>query len=204
MIIVVTGSIGTGKSTVCKILSKLLKIKYVDADKVGHKILRITSIKKKIRRAFGDSVFVSGYVSRKKLAEKAFENNKTVDELNKIVHPEINKLLNRKIATNKIIESSAHHGLNLKKKYILIEVKTKESIVESRLKNKELIKRKAFHKPIKGAEFIIYNNSSRAELEKKIEGVLRKIKCLSQNTLTRCVTACFLLRLLQLFLAQNI
>jgi len=175
MIVVVTGSVGVGKSTVCKIITKLLKIKYVDADKIGHKILRITNIKKKIRRAFGDDVFVAGRISREKLAEKAFKDCKTINALNSIAHPEINKMLNRKIATSKIIESSAYHGLRLRKKYLLVEVRANKEIVLERI-GKDLLKRSAFQESVKGANFIIYNDGTKKELEEEVKKIIEKLK----------------------------
>lgn len=179
MILIVAGSIGTGKSSVCRILkSKLKNCSYIDADKVGHDVLKKSNIKQRLVKAFGKKILVNGSISRKKLGDIAFGSRKNVEKLNRITHPEINKSILKKINRKKniIIESSVYHGLKLGRKYILIYVKAKKALVEKRLKSKELIKRKAFHKHIKGADFTIYNNGSRAELKKKVENILSKIK----------------------------
>ena len=88
MILGVTGTIGSGKSTVCRIFRDL-GCPVVSADEIGHKILEKESVKDKIREVFGDVFDEKGTVSRTLLAKKAFSDKNSLKKLNDITHPEI-------------------------------------------------------------------------------------------------------------------
>ncbi|MFC1929231.1 dephospho-CoA kinase, partial [Chloroflexota bacterium] len=72
-VIGLTGGIGSGKSTVSQCLAELGAV-ILDADKVGHKILKSdTELWRKIVAAFGTRILTpSGDVDRKKLGEIVF------------------------------------------------------------------------------------------------------------------------------------
>ncbi|MFC1517368.1 dephospho-CoA kinase [Candidatus Margulisiibacteriota bacterium] len=83
-VIGITGIIGTGKSTVCAIL-KDLGFAVIDADKVGHKLLRSSkTVKQNVLKAFGT-------VQRAKLADIVFSDPLKLLELNNILHPPMKK-----------------------------------------------------------------------------------------------------------------
>ena len=181
MIFVVTGSVGVGKSTACKFFKKELDAVYIDADKIGHKIIKDDSIKDTLVSSFGNKILKSGSrVCRTRLGKQVFDNKKKVKLLNSITHPAINDKINERIKNNKkenvVIESSVYHGLKLNKKYKLINIKTKDSIVESRLEDKDLLKRKKYQKPVANADYKIYNNGTKKELEEMLKMVIKKIK----------------------------
>lgn len=95
-IIGLTGSIATGKSQVSNYL-KDKGIKVVDADLIARDVANYKSVKNKIKKVFGDDLYINDQLDRKKLAEIIFANKIHRQELNDIMHPEIYKEINKKI-----------------------------------------------------------------------------------------------------------
>lgn len=95
-IIGLTGSIATGKSQVSKYL-KGKGIKVVDADLIARDVANYKSVKNKIKKVFGDDLYINDQLDRKKLAEIIFAKKKIHrQKLNDIMHPEIYKEINKK------------------------------------------------------------------------------------------------------------
>jgi dephospho-CoA kinase len=89
-IIGLTGGIGSGKSTVAQFLEELGAV-VIDADKVGHEVLRSDAeVKQEVVAAFGKGVLIpGGSISRKKLGRMVFTNPESLPKLNMIMHPRI-------------------------------------------------------------------------------------------------------------------
>ena len=86
-VIGITGGIGSGKSTVAKMLATLGG-RVIDADTIAHNVLSCQEAKDKIFRRWGKDVFNNyGEVDRNLLAKVVFSTREQIDELNKIVHP---------------------------------------------------------------------------------------------------------------------
>lgn len=94
-IIGLTGSIATGKSQVSNYL-KDKGIKVVDADLIARDVANYKSVKNKIKKVFGDDLYINDQLDRKKLAEIIFANKIHRQKLNGIMHPEIYKEINKK------------------------------------------------------------------------------------------------------------
>ncbi|MCD6419639.1 MAG: dephospho-CoA kinase, partial [Synergistetes bacterium] len=89
----VTGSIGSGKSTVARLFGRLGAV-VVELDRVGHDILEDEDVKQKLVKSFGDDILSpDGHVDRKALADVAFSTLEAVSLLNTITHPKIEKKL---------------------------------------------------------------------------------------------------------------
>jgi len=86
-----TGSIATGKSTVSKYLSENYGIKILNADLIGHEVLKKKGIAKNIAHAFGKEVIKKGAVDRQMLGKIVFSDKSKLVTLNAIVHPELIK-----------------------------------------------------------------------------------------------------------------
>ena len=86
----VTGGIGAGKSTVCRIFN-ILGTPVYDADTRAKQLMEESDgLRRSIIQAFGaDSYSQSGSLNRSYLAELVFPDSKKVDELNRLVHPEV-------------------------------------------------------------------------------------------------------------------
>jgi len=88
----ISGSIGSGKTTVCQ-LFELLGVPIYYADAESKKIMvQDIEVKQKLVSAFGENIFDSqGALERKKLASIVFNDIKKLDVLNSIVHPAVEK-----------------------------------------------------------------------------------------------------------------
>lgn len=84
VVVGLTGSFGTGKSTVAKILKRLGVRKVVDADKLAHEVYwRNHPIGSKIKSLFG----IKGVLNRRKVAREAFRSFSKRRQLEALVHP---------------------------------------------------------------------------------------------------------------------
>ncbi|MFH1645922.1 MAG: dephospho-CoA kinase [Candidatus Omnitrophota bacterium] len=99
MIIGVTGSLATGKTTVSKFLKKYLAGYLIDADEIARSLLVKGEVcYKEVVKEFGKDILDNtGFIDRKKLAKKAFQNSQEIDKLNSIVHPYVLKNIREKI-----------------------------------------------------------------------------------------------------------
>lgn len=90
IVIGIIGGIASGKSFVSAELERRGARK-IDADQIGHEVLKSPPVKKEIRRRWGESVFRNGEVDRRLLADLLFGNGRPsrIAELNAIVHPVI-------------------------------------------------------------------------------------------------------------------
>jgi dephospho-CoA kinase len=86
----VTGSIGSGKSLVCKIFAKLGAPIY-DADSHAKELMTTDGILiSGIKKEFGDlSYHTDGSLNRVYLAEHVFNDDKMLQRLNNLVHPRV-------------------------------------------------------------------------------------------------------------------
>ncbi|WP_250635735.1 dephospho-CoA kinase [Leptotrichia sp. oral taxon 847] len=75
MIIGITGGIGSGKSTVSRILRNK-GFYFVDLDSISHDVIQNPKIKKQLLENFGNEIFDKEEVLRKKLGEIVFKNKK--------------------------------------------------------------------------------------------------------------------------------
>lgn len=91
-IIGITGSIGSGKTTACKVF-EMLGIPVYNADIEAKNILDNNSdVKAKIINTFGNSIIgENGLIVRPNLAAIVFSDKKKLDQLNAIVHPAVAK-----------------------------------------------------------------------------------------------------------------
>ena len=86
----ITGGIGSGKSTICKVF-KQLGIAVYDADARGKAVLEENEdVKEKVVEAFGIGAYnENGSVNRLFLAEQVFSKPDALEKLNGLVHPAV-------------------------------------------------------------------------------------------------------------------
>ncbi len=88
--IAVTGGIGSGKTTVCKII-KEQGYTVISCDEIYSHLLCDISFLNSLAAEFGNILNSDGTLSRKKLAEIVFSDKDKLTRLNEITHPEIMK-----------------------------------------------------------------------------------------------------------------
>lgn len=98
-IIGLTGGIGTGKSTVAGFMAELGAV-VIELDKVGHQVIQPESNAwKKLVDTFGDAIITpDGEIDRSRLGRIVFGNSEALEKLNSIIHPEIDRIVNAKLA----------------------------------------------------------------------------------------------------------
>lgn len=91
MIIGLTGSSGSGKSTVAEMFRQS-GCHIVDCDKISREIDRLPEYKAEIMNLFGNEVFdKDGNIARRKLSKIAFSDKENLIAISKISHPLIKK-----------------------------------------------------------------------------------------------------------------
>ncbi|QKF63943.1 dephospho-CoA kinase [Campylobacter corcagiensis] len=185
--IVVTGCIGSGKSSVCEILKKK-GYEVIDADKISHEIL--DSLGDEISAVFGSEFVKDSKPDRKKLGVLVFKDRKKLKILEQILHPKIKAEILRKAKIleklNKVYfvdiplfyESSNYPEF----KRVLVVYAPKELIVERIMKRNLLTKDEALarinlqldiEKKRDLADFVIENTRNLDELNSKVDEFLR-------------------------------
>ncbi len=88
----ITGGIGSGKSTVCRVFSYLC-IPVFEADRIANNLMNTDQgIHEKLINLFGTSVYLPDHtVDRKYLAGIVFNDTSLLAQLNAIVHPVVRK-----------------------------------------------------------------------------------------------------------------
>ncbi|MGB6872971.1 MAG: dephospho-CoA kinase [Dehalococcoidia bacterium] len=191
MIIVgLTGSVGTGKSTVTKFFRELGAY-IIDWDELARKVTRPHSKAwKEIVEHFGKGILNDDLtIKRQKLAEIVFSDKEKVAKLNQIVHPEVFKEderitneiksldpdaliikdipllfeLTRPIFVDKIVVVSASEQTQLRR---LEEKRMSREDAQSRIKSQLPLEEK-----IKSADFVINNDGPLEETKKQVEEV---------------------------------
>ncbi|MEQ8908869.1 MAG: dephospho-CoA kinase [Vicingaceae bacterium] len=120
----VTGGIGSGKSTVCRIF-KNLGVPVFIADVEGKKILNSNEkAKKQVINIFGKDMYTAtGEIDRKRMAQLVFNDPRELEKLNGIVHPLVSDRFEAWCEEHEhspyvikeaaiLFESGAYHGLD--------------------------------------------------------------------------------------------
>ncbi|MFN1834016.1 dephospho-CoA kinase [Balneola sp. MJW-20] len=182
----ITGGIGSGKTSFCKIWEdEGVEVIYLD-DFAKELMVSDQELIKQIKNTFGDeSYYPDGTLNRKYLAAEAFEKGR-VSELNALVHPALWKKLDQMITEKReqglpLLAIEAAILLNKGRpdrvdSVILIEsdrdeqiqrVKKRDGISEEKEILSRLNKQPDFSNLHHLADHVIYNNGSLEELQQK-------------------------------------
>src|SRR3989338_5839539 len=86
-IVAVTGSFGSGKTTVGKMF-ELLGCPFISADKIVSVLYKKKQVKKLLEKNFGKQIFSKkGRLNKKALAGLVFSDKKLLQKLNSLMHP---------------------------------------------------------------------------------------------------------------------
>jgi dephospho-CoA kinase len=154
----ITGGIGSGKTTVCKIFEKLGTPVYY-ADNEAAKILSDNkTVQQKVISLLGNIIVENGAINRKKIAEIVFSDSTKLNSLNEIIHPEVKK------------HSAIWMKMHASKPYI---IKESAIVFENNLQNEfDCIILVTAPKELKIKRIKERDNSTTEEIEKRIKNQL--------------------------------
>lgn len=187
-VIGITGGIGSGKSTVSRIMSEKLNAPILDADKISRQAMTSPEIIFKIKKFFGEVIFDNPeLINREKLSNIVFSNEEKLLELNKIIHPYVMQEIAKKVyemaQENEYILLDVplpnEDFINLSNAIIVVvaneenrikRVMKRSGLSEENVK-KRIAKQMNTENYIKLADFVIKNNGTMDELMNKINEV---------------------------------
>lgn len=195
-VIGVTGSFGSGKSTVSGFF-KQLGARVIDADKIAHRVIRRGGgVYKKIVSDYGDDILSKNKsIDRKRLGQKVFSSKKSLRKLCKLTHPAIITEIKRKLIT---LERKRYNGIVVIDAPLLIESglerivdlvlvvdadysnQLKRSAVKDKITAAEIKKRIKSQMPLrskkKTAGYIIDNNGTLFKTKKQVGKIVKQIR----------------------------
>jgi len=99
--IAVTGNMGSGKSSVCKVF-ETLGIPVFYADMEAKKLYTQPEIKSALKNKFGDEIYLPNETLNKQaLASIIFNNEEALDFINKLIHPQVYMVFNQWVLKQK-------------------------------------------------------------------------------------------------------
>ncbi len=190
IILGITGSFGSGKTTVAR-LFKSRQTKIIDADRLAHGLFNPASkTYKRIVAVFGKAIVKDNRsIDRKKLAGIVFNDKSLLKKLNQIIHPEVIKMIKKKINASGgsriiILDVPLLIEAGLKKmadKLIVVKISQDKQL--ERIQNKTSLRKSDILKRIRSqiplreklrlADFIIDNSGTIRETKKQVEETRR-------------------------------
>ncbi|MCB9187017.1 MAG: dephospho-CoA kinase [Flavobacteriales bacterium] len=183
-VIGITGGIGSGKTTTCKIFEQLgVPVYYADVR--AKELMTQEPLRSKIIQAFGENAYLNGQLNRTYLAKEVFNSKEKLSVLNGIVHPAVgddfDEWLERQKAADYVLkeaailfESGAYHAVDFTVLVIAPEDVRIDRVVKrdgisredvmKRMKNQWTQERKA-----KLADHIVNNDGSKMLIPQVLE-----------------------------------
>ena len=190
-----TGGIGSGKSTASRYFESLGAF-VLDADEeVKSLITSNETVQYELISEFGtDIIDGTGRVNKKKLARIAFQDEDHQQRLNSVVHPYIFNLIDKEF--NRVFNDKKHGvfivdaaliyetGFDAHLDYVIVVTahlknRMERALGRETLSREEILKRVGFQWPeeekVNMADFVVHNDGTEAELQKKIESLIKKL-----------------------------
>lgn len=95
------GPIGSGKTTVARIIAEQYRFAYLEADALGHQLLNKAEVLKDLIAIFGSSIVTeSGNIDRKKLRQVVFTKEAQKNKLESVIWPKMRVEIKKQIQLN--------------------------------------------------------------------------------------------------------
>ncbi|NLC53871.1 MAG: dephospho-CoA kinase [Firmicutes bacterium] len=193
-VIGLTGGLGTGKTTVARILQEL-GLTVINADQIGHQLLLPgTEVYEQVKQAFGPEIMDAvGRIDRQALGRIVFDDPEKRQRLNDLTHPAIIALIKAKVQALKqagkdvVVEVPLlfEAGLEAKAETGFDEIwvvaaspAVQLARVQARdgLGTEEARRRIGAQMPLRAkiarADVVIYNDGTELELREEVEQIL--------------------------------
>jgi dephospho-CoA kinase len=192
LIIGLTGNIGTGKTTVLRMLAARGAYT-LDADAIAHRVMEPGgSAYEAVVAAFGPEILnADGTINRRRLAQIVFADPASLVRLEQIVHPAVRDAINALIAqtTAPVVVIEAIKLLEAGMAVTLcdqvwvvtspVEQQVERLMAERGMSREEAMARMAAQSPqafkIGQADVIIENNGTLADLERQVEAAWQRL-----------------------------
>ena len=192
MVLGVTGSFGSGKTTVARMLKRLGAV-VIDADEIYHRLLKPKQpLYKKIVSVFGPEILKKNkQIDRKTLAEIVFNGKQSLQKLCRISHPIIIAQIKNKLRQIKgriaVIDAPLLIEAGLAKivdKLLVVKINRKKQIErcakQRKLSQAFVLKRIRLQMPmrekIKLANYVIDNNGTLSQTRDQVREIWRLVK----------------------------
>ena len=195
-IIGLTGGIGSGKTTVAKMFSKIGVPVYI-ADIEAKQLMNTSGvIKRKLITLFGTEAYKEDTINRPFLANKIFNDKLLLQKMNAIVHPKVNEHFKTWVSkqnSDYVIKEVAilfENGSYKYCDYIITVTASEETRIKrviardnsSKEKVKAIIKNQwPEGKKIELSQFVIHNNDL-SDTKKQVEDIHRQLLKLVEKT----------------------
>ncbi len=190
IIIGLTGSFGSGKSTVARIFARH-GAAVVDADRLAHRLIAPgTDIYRKVVKAFGAGILDrKGKIAREKLGRLVFRDKGKLELLNRMIHPEVKRIIRERIRAaqnvvvldvpllfeagmdrlcNKTIVVFCDRTVQLRRLSLKRGLTTPEALLR-------LNSQMPLEKKVRLADFVIDNSGSIKKTKKQVSELRRKL-----------------------------
>ena len=188
----ITGIIGSGKTTASNIL-KRKGFTVIDLDRLAKKAIALKEVQEDIITHLGKKYVKDGIPVIEKLRDAVFVDRDTLQKLESIIHPRVGEELWKEIGELReagteaaIVDGPLLYETGLYKKLDkTVVVSTKMGKIKERLRargmsEKDMERRMALQIPLEKkeemADFVIFNNGTKKDLEREVEMLQRRIK----------------------------
>ena len=197
--VAVTGNIGSGKSSFCKLLEEM-NYSVIKADEIAKDLLaKNEKVKKEIIKHFGNSAYNGEEVNRKYLADRVFSNQSNLNKINSIVHPlvieNVISLMLKQLQSSDLVfhEAALIYEADIEDLFDIVvlitadpKIRMERKRIHDNLSEEEFIKRESNQIPEeekkKRADFVFTNNGTLEELKTKTEMFIKILKGLIQQS----------------------
>ena len=189
----ITGSSGSGKTTVSELIGKKYLSEIINADKVVKEMsVPGTEYMKKIEEKFGKDILLeNGFLNKKMLADKIYHNKQDLEILNELTFKYVVDEIKRRVAFSQNVDYIVidaplliESGLDKLCDYI-ISVIADENIKIKRICQRDNLDENTARKRLniqnenkyytEKSNFVILNNED-CNLEKEIENIIKQIE----------------------------
>ena len=193
-IIGITGGIGSGKSTLSRLLGEIYSINVIDADVLSRQVMEQDDTKQEIVETFGRQYLNDDQIiDRKRLGKTIFPDPALKQKLEKIIHPHVRKLFFDKIAKYRtknisyviydcplLIEAELQTDVDMTVVVYADEKTCIERIIDrDDLTNKEIKDRlnaqMKLEDKIPYADIVVYNSGTYDDLKNSIGDIYREL-----------------------------
>jgi dephospho-CoA kinase len=195
-VIGITGGVATGKTTVARFLSSMLKAEMIDADKIAHELLLPSEkVGQKVIQFFGEDVLKNGSsIERKKLGQIIFGNISKRKKLESIIHPAVKKIIKEKLEQYRdsgkkwvvmdiplLFEAKMESMVDR----IIVVIRDESAQLDTLHKEKGLSLREARERiesqlslpeKVKHAHFVVDNNGTLSDTERQVRDIYARLR----------------------------